>query len=132
MSTAQSITTAGAHFPAQSLYETGPKELMEMLERTPESVFIVDIQDPEIFEAAHIPGARNVHIEDLCTECAGLPRDRTIVIYCGDVTCGLPLWAALELAQVGFRAQYLHGGFAEWTKAELPIENSPPPPPPEY
>lgn len=121
-----------AHFPAQTAYEAAPRELMELIERTPDSVFIVDIQDPDIFDVGHIPGARNIHLEDLCTACAELPKDRTIVIYCGDVTCGLPLWAALELAQDGFCAKYLHGGLAEWTRENLPVEISPPPPPPEY
>ena len=132
MATTQVPGTAVAHFPLQSAYEAAPRELMDMLERAPESVFVVDIQDPDIFEAAHIPGARNIHLEDLCTACAELPRDRTIVIYCGDVACGLPLWAALELAQDGFRAKFLHGGLAAWVKEDLPVEISPPPPQPEY
>jgi rhodanese-related sulfurtransferase len=123
---------AGAHFPAQTAYAIDPAELMAMLERTPDEVFIVDVQDPEVFEVGHIPGSRNIHLDDLCTVCAELPKDRTIVIYCGDVSCGLPLWAALELAQEGFRTKYLHGGLAEWTKSALPVEISPPPPDPEY
>ena len=132
MAITQVAASSIAHFPAQTAYEIAPRELMDLLERTPDSVFIVDIQDPDIFDTAHIPGARNVHLEDLCITCADLPHDRTIVIYCGDVTCGLPLWAALELAQDGFSAKCLHGGFAEWEKASLPVEISPPPPPPEY
>lgn len=131
--TATQVTAAGvAHFPLQAAYEAAPRELMEILERDPDSVFVVDIQDPDIFEATHIPGARNIHLEDLCTACAELPKDRTIVIYCGDATCGLPLWAALELAQEGFRTKFLHGGLAAWVKEDLPVEISPPPPPPEY
>jgi rhodanese-related sulfurtransferase len=126
------IAASAAHFPAQTAYETAPRELMDLLERTPDAVFLVDIQDPEVFDAGHIPGARNVHLEDLCAAAAELPKDRTIVIYCGDASCGLPLWAALELAQDGFRAKYLHGGFSAWAKEDLPVESSPPPPSPEY
>lgn len=125
-------TVGPEHFPAQSAYETAASELMAMLQRVPERVFVVDIQDPEVFGVGHIPGARNIHPEDLVTACTDLPKDLTIVIYCGDVSCGLPLWAALELAQMGFCAKYLHGGLAEWTRSELPIEASPPAPAPEY
>jgi len=132
MVSTQVSATGAAHFPLQAAYEVAPRDLMADLERDPCSVFVVDIQDPEIFEAAHIPGARNIHLEDLCTVCAELPKDRAIVIYCGDVSCGLPLWAALELAQDGFTAKYLHGGLAAWAKEDLPVEISPPPPPPEY
>ncbi len=80
----------------------------------------MDIQDPELFDSGHIPGARNIHLEDLVLTCSELPKDRTIVIYCGDVACGLPLWAALELAQAGFCAKYLLGGLAEWSRQRLP------------
>lgn len=132
MTTTQVASSSVAHFPAQSAYEIAPRELMQILEGTPDAVFILDIQDPDIFDAGHVPGARNVHLEDLCIACADLPKDRTIVIYCGDVTCGLPLWAALELAQEGFSAKYLHGGFAEWEKEDRPVESSPPAPAPEY
>ena len=124
-------TVAPKHFQ-KSVYETAAAELMETLQRAPASVFVVDIQDPEVFEAGHIPGARNIHLEDLVTTCVDLPRDRAVVIYCGDVSCGLPLWAALELAQLGFCAKYLEGGFAEWSRREFPVEISPPPPAPEY
>ena len=123
---------APRHFPAQTAYVTAPSELMEMLERAPEHVFVIDIRDPEIFDGGHIPGARNIHLEDLITACSEVPKDRTVVIYCEDVSCGLSLWAALELAQLGFCAKYLHGGLAEWSRREFPIEISPPPPAPEY
>jgi rhodanese-related sulfurtransferase len=132
MHAAQITPTPGAHFAMQAAYEVAPHDLMSDLERDPCSVFVVDIQDPDIFDSAHIPGARNIHLEDLVTTCAELPKDRAIVIYCGDATCGLPLWAALELAREGFTAKYLHGGLAAWVKEELPVEISPPPPEPEY
>jgi rhodanese-related sulfurtransferase len=133
MSTTQERTPVlPRHFPAQPVYETAVADLMDVLGREPDRVFVVDIQDPEFFDAGHIPGARNIHLEDLVSACCELPKDRTIVIYCADVNCGLPLWAALELAQVGFCAKYLHGGLAEWTRSRYPIETSPPPPDPEY
>ena len=126
------LASAPRHFPAQSVYEVAATELMEMLERAPDHVFVVDIQDPEVFHGGHIPGARNIHLEDLVSACSELPKDRTVAIYCGDVSCGLPLWAALELAQLGYCAKYLQGGLAEWSRREYPIEISPPPPAPEY
>lgn len=119
------------HF-ATPVFETAPDELREILERAAEEVFVVDIQDPETFDAGHIPGARNVHLEDLLAECEELPKARTIVIYCGDVSCGLPLWAALELARAGYSAKYLHGGLDEWRQLAYPVEISPPAPDPEF
>lgn len=114
------------------VYETAASELLELLEREAGRIFVVDIQDPGVFDGGHIPGARNIHIEDLVESCADLPKDRTIVIYCADATCGLPYWAALELAQAGYCAKYLQGGLEEWRRREFPVESTPPPPDPEY
>jgi rhodanese-related sulfurtransferase len=132
-------TTRARRRPAQApsraaelVYETAAAELLERLERETSRVFVVDIQDPAVFDGGHIPGARNIHIEDLVESCADLPKDLTIVIYCGDSSCGLPYWAALELAQAGYCAKFLHGGLAEWRRREYPVESSPPPPDPEY
>jgi rhodanese-related sulfurtransferase len=134
MTTIQSTRPAEApgHFTTQSVYEAAAAELMDLVERTPEHVFVVDIQDPEVFDVGHIPGARNIHLEDLVAACSELPKDRTVVIYCADGSCGLPLWAALELAQQGFCAKYLRGGLAEWSRRDFPVEISPPCPDPEY
>ena len=114
------------------IYETEPTELLEMMERTPDRVFVMDIQDSGIFDGGHIPGARNVRFEDVKAASSELPKDRTVVIYCEDVSCGLPLCAALELAELGFCAKYLHGGLEAWSRKEFPVEASPPSPAPEY
>lgn len=113
-------------------YEVSASEIMHLLEHAPEKVFLVDIRACAEYDGGHIPGARNVPLEDLVSACADvLPENMTIVIYCGDTTCGLPLWGALELAQRGYCVKYLYGGLAEWSRRELPIEMTPPGPWPE-
>ena len=120
------------YFRTQLEYELTPAGLKALLEAPTNNVLVLDVRDAAQFDAGHVPGARYVQQEKKNNTNNDQPKDRTIVIYCGDVTCGLPLWAALELAQEGFSAKYLHGGFAEWEKQSLPVESSPPPPEPEY
>lgn len=122
---------AAEYFAAALAYETMPSELREWLERTPERIFVVDVRKPEAYDAGHIPGARNIPMEDIVAAYAALPKDRTVVTYCGDLACGLSLRAALDLAQKGFRVKRLLGGLADWTRHGYPVEATPPAPAPE-
>jgi len=124
-------TDATDYFAAKLAYETTPSELKEWLERTPGRIFVVDIRACEAYDAGHIPGARNIPIEDIVAAYAALPKDRTVVTYCGDSACGQSLKAALELAQKGFRVKRLLGGLAEWSRRGYPVEMTPPAPEPE-
>lgn len=124
-------TDAADYFAAKLSYEASPSELKETLDRAPHLVFVVDVRPREAFDAGHIPNARSVPMEDLAAAYAALPKNRTVVTYCGDISCGLSLRAALQLAQKGFRVKRLLGGLAEWSRRGFPVEATPPPPEPE-
>ena len=135
MTTAQAKETTRDptdYIAARLEYETTPEELDQMLEHTPNQVFVVDIRGPEEYAAGHIPLARNIPLESLGAAYRELPRNILIVIYCGDISCGLSLLAALELAGTGFRVKRLVGGLADWRQKNFPIEVMPPEPAPEY
>ncbi len=70
----------------------------------------------DAFRREHILGAQNIPAADIVRRLADLPKNRTIVTYCWDMTCALAPKAALELAQKGFKTQFLAGGIAEWKK----------------
>ena len=75
-----------------------------------------------MFAAEHIKGAKNIPLPELVSKLATLPKDKTIVTYCGDLTCGLAPKAALELAQKGFKVMELVGGIDTWSKKGFPVE----------
>jgi rhodanese-related sulfurtransferase len=110
------------YFRAKLEYEATPYGLKQLLDEKPNNVCIVDVRAPKAYAEGHIPGARNVPLESLVASLSSLPKDKTIVTYCGDITCGLSPKAALELAQKGFRVQHLLGGIAEWAKKGFRVE----------
>ena len=51
-----------------------------------------------------------------------LPKDKTLVTYCANLTCALAPKAALVLAEKGFKVMELMGGIATWTETGFPVE----------
>jgi rhodanese-related sulfurtransferase/transcriptional regulator with XRE-family HTH domain len=80
---------------------------------------IIDVRDPRDWAAGHVPGARNVPLDDLK---AGPPLQRDRILF----VCarGVRSETAARLAeQQGFSAVYsLDGGMLEWASKGMPIE----------
>jgi rhodanese-related sulfurtransferase len=115
---------AAEYLKAKLDYEATPYGLKETLESTPGNIVLVDVREEEAFRREHILGATNIPAADLVKRLADLPRDRTIVTYCWDMTCALAPRAALELAQKGFKVQFLAGGIEEWKKKGYAVKTS--------
>jgi len=76
---------------------------------------IVDLRDPEAFDAAHLIGALNIPIEGLDDSLDPLPTDALIVLY--DQNGAASEQAATDLAEAGYSTvYYLAGGLDEWTR----------------
>lgn len=120
----KSAIGAADYLKAKLDYEATPNGLKSTLETTPGDVVVLDVRDEESFRKEHILGATNLPAADLVKRLADLPRDRTIVTYCWDMTCALAPKAALELAQKGFKVQYLAGGIEEWKKKGFPVKTA--------
>jgi rhodanese-related sulfurtransferase len=82
----------------------------------------IDARDPAARAvAATIPGAIPVSLETADVHVAALPRDRRLITYgTGDDDSRAAELAGL-LADRGFAAAYLRGGFTAWLKAGLPV-----------
>ena len=114
--------TAVQFFSAKLAYEMTPWALKAILEKTPDNVVLLDVRPADMFAAEHIKGAINIPLVELVSKLATLPKDKTLVTYCGDLTCGLAPKAALELAQKGFKVMELVGGIDVWNKKGFPVE----------
>ncbi len=114
--------TAAEYFRAKMQFETTPHELKAALEK--KSVFLLDVRDRDSFKTEHITGATNIPLSEIITKLSELPKDKTIVTYCWNITCAAAPKAALTLAEKGYKVQELVGGIAEWKGKSFPVEGT--------
>ncbi len=81
-----------------------------------ESVFLLDVRDPDEFEEGHIPGAVNLPLNEIRSRMEELPRDREISIYCG--VGQRAYYATRILLQNGYHARNLAGGIRTYKQIE--------------
>ena len=116
--------SAADYFDAKLAYEMTPWTLKAELDKGSKEYVILDVRTPDYYKQGHIPGAKNVSMEALASAVASLPKDKTLVTYCANITCALAPKAALALAREGFRVMELFGGIEEWTKKGFPVEKA--------
>ena len=115
--------TAVDYFSAKLAYEMTPWALKGLLvDKKATDLCVLDVRSPEAFAEGHLPTAINIPLADLAGKLATLPKDKTLVTYCSNLTCALAPKAALVLAEKGFKVMELFGGFATWTEHGFPVE----------
>jgi rhodanese-related sulfurtransferase len=87
-----------------------------------DNLLILDVRSAEAYNENHLPTAVNIPLADLAGKLASLPKDKTVVTYCSNLTCALAPKAALVLAEKGFKVMELSGGIATWTEYGFPVE----------
>lgn len=82
-------------------------------------VVVLDVRPPAEYEAAHLPFARSIPLDELKLRLAELPQGKTIVAYCRGPYCLMARDAVELLRQQGFDALRLPEGVAEWGMAPV-------------
>jgi NADPH-dependent 2,4-dienoyl-CoA reductase/sulfur reductase-like enzyme/rhodanese-related sulfurtransferase len=91
----------------------------ELTPRLPH-VRLVDVRPIAEHASGHVPGAVSVPLETLRDGLAALPRDASIVVYCGTGRRGY--LASRILVQAGYNdVRNLEGGLRSWELMEQPI-----------
>lgn len=85
-------------------------------------VVVLDVRPAEEFQAAHLPHARSVPLNELKKRLTDLPQDVPVVAYCRGPFCVLAKSAVDLLRKKGYQAFHLADGVAEWRARGLPIE----------
>lgn len=80
---------------------------------------ILDVREPEEWEAGRIEGALHIPLGRLADSLAQLPLDRTIVAVCRSGHRSGE--AAAFLQDRGYDAHNLEGGMIAWAAARLPF-----------
>ncbi|HUG52552.1 MAG TPA: rhodanese-like domain-containing protein [Vicinamibacteria bacterium] len=89
-----------------------------------EGAVFVDAREPAAWAASDvtIPGAVHIPVDELGTRADALPRGRSVVTYSGGGDEGESEKAAVLLAERGFDAHPLRGGFDAWRRAGLTVQ----------
>ncbi|NNU28293.1 ArsR/SmtB family transcription factor [Isoptericola sediminis] len=106
-----------AYLGPEDTEAVGTAELRRRLEET--DTVLLDVRPRAEFDAAHLPGARNIPVEELAGRLAELPRDAEIVACCRGRYCVLAHDAARLLVEQGFEARRAVDGALEWRLAGL-------------
>lgn len=86
------------------------------------TVTVLDVRPDEEYDAAHIPGALSIPLEELSGRLSELPEDREVVAYCRGAYCVLAYEAVDLLRDAGRPARRLHEGMLEWRLGGLAVE----------
>jgi len=54
----------------------------EIMAKAPDSLNLIDVRDPGEFKNAHMKGVKNIPVEELEDQVAGLPADKPLVFVC--------------------------------------------------
>lgn len=86
-----------------------------------DALLVLDVRTRGEFEAAHVPGARNLPLAELPARIAEVPRERAVLVHCKS---GYRSMSALSLlARHGYgRVVDVAGGFDAWLAAGAPVE----------
>jgi rhodanese-related sulfurtransferase len=116
----------------ENLNYVTPAELQTILQKDPDSVFVLDNRTPDAYRAGHIPGAVNIWLKDVLDEenVALLPTDRRIVVCCWVGHTASQLTAILRLLgydAVGLKygmgkARSAQEAIAGWTTCGMPLK----------
>lgn len=77
-----------------------------------EDTMLLDVRTPQEYAAGHIPGARNIPVDELRTRLDELPREQQIATYCQVGQRGY--LATRILLQAGFSAVNVGGGYKSY------------------
>ena len=90
-------------------------EIKTILDKDERGEFLLlDVRQPEEYEAGHIPGAMLIPLGELEARQGELDRNRKIIAYCRSGHRSMA--AAIALCGLGFKdVQHLDGGIPEWS-----------------
>ena len=102
-----------------------PVSQEELLERSRDGlVTVLDVRPKDEFAMEHLPGAKNIQLEELEARLSEIDPAQEVIAYCRGPYCVLSFEAVAALRKRGIKARRLEDGLPEWRAAGLPLEQS--------
>jgi rhodanese-related sulfurtransferase len=87
----------------------------------PEEAYLLDVRQPDEWEAGHAPTAVHIPMGELSDRAAEVPRERDVYVICRSGARSAQVTAALNNA--GWQAHNVDGGMKRWAEAGRPLVN---------
>lgn len=81
--------------------------------------WVLDVRQPDEYEAGHVPGAHLIPLDELSTRHPEVPADQEVYVVCG--SGGRSAAATKALNGAGYRAVNVAGGTKGWIDAGHPV-----------
>lgn len=89
-----------------------------------EGAFILDVREPQEWEAGHISGANLIPLGEIPDRLDEIPQDQTVVVVCRSGNRSGQATQFLRQSGYGL-ATSMAGGMSQWAAANLDIETGP-------
>ncbi|MBW3610131.1 MAG: rhodanese-like domain-containing protein [Actinobacteria bacterium] len=84
-----------------------------------EGAWVLDVRQPDEYEAGHVPGAHLIPLDQLSTRHTEVPHDEDVYVVCRGG--GRSAVATEALNGAGYRAVNVAGGTQGWAEAGNPV-----------
>lgn len=115
------LDRAKKFFEDQIAYFIGPVGLKELIERDVNSFNLLDVRRYEDYLEGHIPYATHIPYDTLAENLKTLDIEKSTIVYCYDLTCGLAKQAIMVLLSNNFPVLELKGGMHTWKQKGFEI-----------
>ena len=99
-------------------------EAQDIIEQDPNSVVVVDVRNPDEYEAGHVAKSINIPVNDVLTRFSELPTDKTLLFIC---QMGARSGLACEMvAAMGVNPDLIYNiedGTPVWVENNLPTNH---------
>ena len=104
---------------ASRITTLSPKEIHDLMAST--AITLLDVREPNEFQAERIPGAINLPLSQLQTQADLVPKDKPVILHC---LSGGRSRTALDLCtRMGLPVDtHMGGGISAWKAAGLPVQ----------
>ena len=94
-------------------------DVAELAQRHAAGAYVLDVRQPDEYEAGHVPGAVLIPLGELGDRQGELPNDQELLVICK--SGGRSATAVEALTGAGFRATNVAGGTMAWIDAGNPV-----------